>query len=57
MSENLQKSNIKDKSDFFILRKLEGNIDCFNDVIILKSSESKAKFNLIFFGGDIQVIL
>lgn len=40
---------------FKILNKIEGNIDCFNDIIIFKNNELKAKFNVIYFGGDIQV--
>ncbi|RNA32594.1 hypothetical protein BpHYR1_038721 [Brachionus plicatilis] len=47
-------SSSKDNSNHVILKQLEGNSDCFNDVIIIKCTQSKAKYNLIYFGGDIQ---
>lgn len=54
--KTLEKASLPDKSNHFLLTKLEGNKDCFNDVIIMKCSQSNAKYNLIYFGGDIQVI-
>lgn len=40
-----------------IFSRVEGNTDCFNDVIVFRRpEETKAKFNLIFFGGDVQVV-
>lgn len=40
-----------------IFNKIEGNTDCFNDVILFysNSKESISKYNLIYFGGDLQV--
>lgn len=53
------------KSVYKIFSRIEGNSDCFNDVIVFRpkvvaaaaaaAAEAKAKFNLIFFGGDVQV--
>ena len=41
-----------------IFSRVEGNTDCFNDVIVFRRpEETKAKFNLIFFGGDVQVVI
>lgn len=54
--DTCEKKSLEGKSSHFVLRKLEGNADCFNDVIIIKCSQSNAKYNLIYFGGDIQVI-
>ena len=39
-----------------IFARVEGAESCYNDVIWFKS-KPKAKFNLIYFGGDIQVII
>ena len=40
-----------------ILNRIEGNTGCFNDVIVFKQKNAKPQFNLIYFGGDIQVKL
>ena len=42
-------------SQFKNFTKIEGNVDCFNDVLIFKSTNLNANYNLIYFGGDIQV--
>ncbi|CAF0715861.1 unnamed protein product [Brachionus calyciflorus] len=51
-SENHQPTNSNPCNT--ILYKIEGNPDCFNDVIIFKCSKDQPKYNLIYFGGDIQ---
>lgn len=43
-----------------VLSRVEGNSGCFNDVIIFRNGhkqqqKDEAKFNLIYFGGDVQV--
>jgi hypothetical protein len=48
-----------------IFNRIEGNIGCFNDVIIINSNQKYENerdskqvlesYNLIFFGGDVQV--
>ena len=46
-----------------VLSRVEGNTGCFNDVIIFrnghihKDQKDEAKFNLIYFGGDVQVCI
>ena len=43
-------------SDIYkIFNKIEGNDGCFNDVILFSKKQDCAKFNLVYFGGDIQV--
>ena len=41
-------------SSYKILRRVEGSIDCYNDVIIYPATTTEAKHNFVFFGGDIQ---
>ena len=37
-------------------KQVKGSIDSgFNDVIMFKHKNKLAKFNLIYFGGDVQV--
>lgn len=46
-------------NDYKIFPKVTGNQNKFNDVIVLpfqpSNDNSKAKYNLIFFSGDVQV--
>lgn len=48
--------NLELKNIYKIFNRIEGNTGCFNDVIIFKQN-LKPNFNLIYFGGDIQVLL
>jgi hypothetical protein len=38
-----------------VLRKCEGTLGCFNDVVVFTNASTNAKYNLVYFGGDIQV--
>ena len=39
----------------FTLKRVEGSPGCFNDVIVFPCEQQEpAKFNFVFFGGDIQ---
>lgn len=40
-----------------VFSRIEGNSGCFNDVIVLSDPNSLTppKFNVVYFGGDVQV--
>lgn len=38
-----------------VLARVEGNSGCFNDVIVFRKPTDHARFNLVYFGGDVQV--
>jgi hypothetical protein len=46
----------QEQQPYKIFNKVEGQNGKLNDVIIF-NSQDKAKYNVIFFGGDTQVFL